>query len=233
MHQTQDRLAAAAAKHLCTDVLLQRTAVLLVNDQLLSCATSPATNKVFNVPPALLLAATCPTLPTSTLCLNCLPADILEAAKSKTDTSSIGDKVTGAADDAKDKAKGLLKGKGLSALPANPLAAVADQNADVRDAATGYRDPAGAVQLDAASGGVDLLSFPIVLPTSAHHICMLRRGWLSSGRCLCTRACFLLMCVYPAWVVHSRRLVLYVQLGDPRSSWAAQLTMNAVDCSQH
>jgi hypothetical protein len=62
--------------------------------------------------------------------------------------------VTGAADDAKDKAKGLLKGKGISALPgANPLAAVADQNADVRDAAVGYRDPAGAVQLDAASGG--------------------------------------------------------------------------------
>jgi hypothetical protein len=84
--------------------------------------------------------------------LHALPADILEAAKNKTDTSNIGDKVTGAADDAKDKAKGLLKSKGISALPANPLAAVADQNADVRDAATGYRDPAGAVQLDAASG---------------------------------------------------------------------------------
>ncbi|WIA08457.1 hypothetical protein OEZ85_007894 [Tetradesmus obliquus] len=77
--------------------------------------------------------------------------DILEAAKSKTSTTNFGDKVGSAADDAKDKAKGLLKGKGISALPANPLAAVADQNADVRDAASGYRDPAGAVQLDAAS----------------------------------------------------------------------------------
>uniref|UniRef100_A0A383VN92 Uncharacterized protein n=1 Tax=Tetradesmus obliquus TaxID=3088 RepID=A0A383VN92_TETOB len=77
--------------------------------------------------------------------------DILEAAKSKTSTTNLGDKVGSAADDAKDKAKGLLKGKGISALPANPLAAVADQNADVRDAASGYRDPAGAVQLDAAS----------------------------------------------------------------------------------
>ncbi|KAF6250966.1 hypothetical protein COO60DRAFT_1705227 [Scenedesmus sp. NREL 46B-D3] len=53
--------------------------------------------------------------------------DILEAAKNKNDTSRIGDKVSGAADDAKDKAKGLLKGKPFSALPTNPLAAVADQ----------------------------------------------------------------------------------------------------------
>jgi hypothetical protein len=98
----------------------------------------------------MMLARTC--LHPATLALHALPADILEAAKNKTDTSNIGDKVTGAADDAKDKAKGLLKGKGISALRANPLAAVADQNADVRDAATGYRDPAGAVQLDAASG---------------------------------------------------------------------------------
>jgi hypothetical protein len=97
-----------------------------------------------------MLPATCLSLPSRNL--HALPADILEAAKSKTDTSDIGDKVTGAADDAQDKAKGLLKGKGLSALPANPLAAVADLNKDVRGDAEEYRDPAGAVQQDNAAG---------------------------------------------------------------------------------
>jgi hypothetical protein len=77
-----------------------------------------------------------------------LPADALKKAKSQASGSDISD----VASEAKDKAKGLLKGKGTSALPANPLAAVADQNADVRDLATDYRDPAGAVQLNTASG---------------------------------------------------------------------------------
>jgi hypothetical protein len=92
-------------------------------------------------------------------------ADALKKAKSQAGGSDIA----GAAADAKDKAKGLLKGKGISALPgANPLAAVADQNADVRDAAVGYRDPAGAVQLDAASGAccawfVTLLATTVVM----------------------------------------------------------------------
>jgi hypothetical protein len=76
------------------------------------------------------------------------PADALKKAKSQASGKDISD----VASEAKDKATGLLKGKGISALPANPLAAVADQNADVRDLATDYRDPAGAVQLDAASG---------------------------------------------------------------------------------
>jgi hypothetical protein len=66
--------------------------------------------------------------------------------------SDAGDKLSSAADDAASKAKSVFGSGMSSALPANPLAAVADQNADVRDAATGYRDPAGAVQLDAASG---------------------------------------------------------------------------------
>jgi hypothetical protein len=74
-----------------------------------------------------------------------------------------GSDITSAASDAKDKAKGLLKGKGISALPATPLAALADQNADVRDAAVGYKDPAGAVQLDAASGGCWFTCFTAIL----------------------------------------------------------------------
>jgi hypothetical protein len=76
-------------------------------------------------------------------------ADALKKAKSQAGGSDIA----GAASDAKDKAKGLLKGKGISALPgANPLAAVADLNRDVRGDAEDYRDPAGAIQQDNAAG---------------------------------------------------------------------------------
>jgi hypothetical protein len=82
-----------------------------------------------------------------------LPADALKKAKSQASGSDISD----VASEAKDKAKGLLKGKGISALPANPLAAVADQNADVRDAASGYRDPFISTPQDAAPGGPDVL----------------------------------------------------------------------------
>jgi hypothetical protein len=76
------------------------------------------------------------------------PADALKKAKSQASGSDISD----VASEAKDKAKGLLKGKGISALPANPLAAVADLNKDVRGDAEDYRDPAGAVQQDNAAG---------------------------------------------------------------------------------
>jgi uncharacterized membrane protein len=77
------------------------------------------------------------------------PADALKKAKSQAGGSDI----SSAASDAKDKAKGLLKAKGLSAAPtANPLAAVGDLNRDVRGDAEDYRDPAGAVQQDNAAG---------------------------------------------------------------------------------
>jgi hypothetical protein len=76
------------------------------------------------------------------------PADALKKAKSQASGSDISD----VASEAKDKAKGLLKGKGISALAANPLAAVADLNKDVRGDAEDYRDPAGAVQQDNAAG---------------------------------------------------------------------------------
>jgi hypothetical protein len=82
------------------------------------------------------------------------PADKLSSGSMSTPDlgiSDAGDKLS-AADDAASKAKSVFGSGMSSALPANPLAAVADQNADVRDLATDYRDPAGAVQLDAASG---------------------------------------------------------------------------------
>jgi hypothetical protein len=84
------------------------------------------------------------------MCLLLPPADALKKAKSQASGSDISD----VASDAKDKAKGLLKGKGISALPgSNPLAAVADLNRDVHGDAEDYRDPAGAVQQDNAAGG--------------------------------------------------------------------------------
>ena len=102
--------------------------------------------------------------------MNLCCADALKKAKSQAGGSDVGSDIAGAASDAKDKAKSLLKGKGISALPANPLAAVADQNADVRDAASGYRDPAGAVQLDAASGGWRCVCGEAATPASFYQL---------------------------------------------------------------
>jgi hypothetical protein len=71
--------------------------------------------------------------------------------------SDAGDKLSSAADDAASKAKSVF-GSGMSnALPANPLAALADQNADVRDAATDYRDPLISTPQDASPGGSCLM----------------------------------------------------------------------------
>jgi hypothetical protein len=71
-----------------------------------------------------------------------------EGAKDAADSAA--DDIKGAASDLKAKAKGALSG--LSALP-NNIATVADQNADVRGLAGKYRDPAGAIQQDKATGG--------------------------------------------------------------------------------
>lgn len=46
------------------------------------------------------------------------------------------------ADAGKALSKGLFGTDKISAVPANPMAAVADLNADVRDVADSYRDPA-------------------------------------------------------------------------------------------
>jgi len=85
--------------------------------------------------------------------LSLLPAaDIAEALSSSStpDLSSATEGAKDAASDLKSKAKSVLRGS--SAVP-NSIATLADQNADVRNEASDYRDPAGAVQLDKASGG--------------------------------------------------------------------------------
>ena len=54
--------------------------------------------------------------------------------------------------DLKDKAKGAIKGNSSAAPATNTLATLADLNADVRDLASSYRDPAGALQQDKTKG---------------------------------------------------------------------------------
>ena len=66
------------------------------------------------------------------------------------DLSSAAEDGKDAASDLKAKAKGALDS--ISALP-NPTATLGDLNADVRGLSAGYRDPAGAIQQDKATGG--------------------------------------------------------------------------------
>jgi hypothetical protein len=78
---------------------------------------------------------------------------LLADAVSNSSTPSLsdaGDSLSSAADKAADKAKSAIKG--ISSLPGQPLAELADLNADVRGISKGYRDPAGAVQQDKAAG---------------------------------------------------------------------------------
>jgi hypothetical protein len=97
------------------------------------------------------------------LACSCIPSTPAGASLSSPDLSSatedakdaadsVASDVKGAAADLKAKAKGALNG--LSALP-NNLATLADQNADVRGLAGKYRDPAGAIQQDKATGALD------------------------------------------------------------------------------
>ncbi|KAF8072583.1 HOC1 [Scenedesmus sp. PABB004] len=81
-------------------------------------------------------------------------ADALSGASTPdvgVDLGAAGDKLSGAADDAAAKAKSMFGSGSSSAAPVRPLATLADLNADVRDAASDYRDPAGAVQQDNAT----------------------------------------------------------------------------------
>jgi hypothetical protein len=66
-------------------------------------------------------------------------------------SSEFGSSAKDAASDAADKVKSAIQ-DAISAVP-NSLAMVADQNADVRGLAQNYRDPAGAIQQDKATGG--------------------------------------------------------------------------------
>ena len=78
--------------------------------------------------------------------------DLSSATEGAQDAAdSAASDIKGAASDLKAKAKEALSG--LSALPKS-LATVADQNADVRGLAQNYRDPAGAIQQDKATGGL-------------------------------------------------------------------------------
>jgi hypothetical protein len=80
---------------------------------------------------------------------------LLADAVSNSSTPSLsdaGDSLSSAADKAADKAKSAFKG--ISSLPGQPLAELADLNADVRDAASDYRDPAIATPQDTVAGVV-------------------------------------------------------------------------------
>jgi hypothetical protein len=77
--------------------------------------------------------------------LSCAPADALSSS-----SSEFGSSAKDAAFGLKDKVKSVIK-DATSALP-NSIATVADQNADVRGLAQNYRDPAGAIQQDKATG---------------------------------------------------------------------------------
>jgi hypothetical protein len=78
-------------------------------------------------------------------CVLC-PADALSSS-----SSEFGSSAKDAATGLKAKAKAAIK-DATSAVP-NTTATLADQNADVRGLAQNYRDPAGAIQQDKATGG--------------------------------------------------------------------------------
>jgi len=100
------------------------------------------------------------------------------SSSSTPDLSSATESAKDAASDLKSKAKSVLRGS--SAVP-NSTATLADLNADVRNEASDYRDPAIATPQDKLAGGVSV-------------------GWGGQSRAVPnSNARVLSICIQPVW----------------------------------